>query len=245
METMTDKEMLPLAVLPPDTTALEAKISGVIAEAEGAVVETLADYNRWKEYKDGFLAEQEKAGKLLFDGTKDKPGPTALLNRAHKAMTEMRDRVVGRYTVARNILSPKLGAWWNKDQERQADERRRREEEARKAEADRLKAEGASKKEIKAVETGKTPVALPPEPAKPETVGRKPRTYYSARCTDLMALVAAVFNKRQPLRAVVGLKEAGDGSDTWFESAYLNNQAEQLKDDFAVPGCRLVKETRG
>ena len=231
----------------PDTRELEADIDKVIALCEGAVIETMEDYAKWKTYKDEELSAKEKKGLLLFNGTKDNPGPFSLSHMAWKKMTEMRDAVVGRYSRGKEILAPKLGAAWNREQDRLAAERRKQEEIARKAEADRQLAEGAGKVEARKILDGRIAIALPPAPAQTQTVGRKPTDYWSAECRDLMLLAKSVVATKTPINALLGIEEI-KGRSGVYESSFLNKQSGQLKnvETFArlYPGCVAMKETR-
>lgn len=223
-----------MEVVNPEVTELEAKISSVIAEAEAAVIVTREDYDRYDRRK-AEITKMEKEGLEIFDHKDADPakqGICASTYAAWKSACALRDRVCGRYTEAKQILSRKMGAWWNAEQERLAEERRKQEEQARADEVARLKAEGATKKEVEAVKSGKVAVPLPPAPVAAPTVGRKPVVYWSAEVTDKMALVKAVAAGKVPLMAL----EAN--------MTYLNGQAKLLKSEFAVPGVAARKETR-
>lgn len=215
----------------PNTKELEADIDRVIAEAQAVVIATREDYDACDREK-AALSEKEKRGLLLFNGTEADPGPCTLAHRTWKAMVEMRDRVVGRYSEAKKIRSLKMGTWWDADQVRIRKEQAAREEQARKDEAARLKAEGATKKEIKDVASGKTAIPMPPAPVAAPTIGRKPVDYWSARVVDKMALVKAVAAGKVPLTALEP------------NMVYLNATAKQLKAEFRCAGCEVVKETR-
>ena len=211
----------------PHTQEMMDRSSEALAAARAATIATREDYDRYGEYGKN-LANVEKMIEAAFDGTEESPGPCALAHRTWKKLTDLRREALAPVVEAKRLLSVKLGTWWRTEEDRLDAERRKQEEMARKAEADRLRAEGASKREIEAVKSGKVDVPMPPPAAPIRTAGVAPKETWSAEVSDKMALVKAVAAGKVPLAALEP------------NMTYLNGQVRLLKKEFQVPGVKAV-----
>lgn len=155
--------------------------------------------------------------------------------------------------VTREALDARAIAWKQDEERKEREERERAQaEERRKAEAEQLRRAQELQAQAKAsnnpdmkralkteaqsiLATPVTPTAVTVPKRVPTTSGYSTRTYYSAVLDDeaggLMALVKAVAEGREPLEAVCA------------NQAYANQRATDQKDNFQMPGFKLVKRT--
>lgn len=158
-------------------------------------------------------------------------------HKAHKAACDQKKSLYAPFEAAKKIVDAKQIAWYRAEQARAAEERRKAEEEARKkaeeeqlAAAEILQKEGLSQAAEAVLEM---PTVVPKvtvaEPVK--AGGESYRELWSAEVVDLMALVKAVAEGRQPL--------------AYLEPSMstLNKAAAMFKGTVSIPGIKIKSET--
>jgi len=156
-------------------------------------------------------------------------------NKAHKAAIEQKKKLSAPFEEAKRIIDQKQIAWWRKEQERVAEERRKAEAEARKK-AEDLRLEQAKKLQDaglvkEAEETLDVPITVKKvEVSEPVRAGGETyRETWSAEVTDLLALVKAVAAGAVSLNVIEANMPA------------LNALARETKGEAVVPGVKFVK----
>ena len=177
--------------------------------------------------------------------------------KAHREVCKRETDAIAPLDTARKQLSKKVGDW-EEEQDRIAEEARRKaeEEQRQREEAARKKKEEAEQKlkdaeDAEAAGDQETPEQLvdeaaqseaeaeaPPPPPAPvpaapaKAKGSATRKIYSARVVDEVKLIQAVAAGKAPKKAIA------------IDQSFLNKYATAMKDDFAVPGCELVVESK-
>lgn len=116
--------------------------------------------------------------------------------------------------------------------EAEAEERRRKEQERLEARAEKAEAAGHVEKADALREQAATAVVAAPVPAAPvKAAGISTRKVYSAECVDIKALAKAVVDGVVAPNAIQA------------DQKFLNQMATALKDNFSMPGCKLIVST--
>ena len=139
--------------------------------------------------------------------------------------------------LIRATLSPKIIAFQSErrrrvleEQTRRQEEENRKAEDRRLAEAAALAEQGVSEADVDAVlEAPIVPQYVPPPEPTKIGGGVTERWEYAAEVIDLLVLLRAVVAGRVPLSAVEP------------STKYLNSRARSDKENFDIPGCRLLK----
>lgn len=245
----------PTEVLDPETTDLP--IPAITAANE---IEALADRFALEAQTDLRMAEAvqvtddqsyEQAGQLRVAIDKKRKGGEGIVETVcgplyakWKAFRGLLMRPVETRTQALKVLSDKRLAY-EREQQRKAEEARRLAEEAARREQERLNRlalERAARAEAKGdmaraeeILESVPQVPIPPpllEPPVSKTKGVAKVTYYSARVTDLAALVTAVAAGEVPLDAILP------------NQAWLDRTAKALRQSMKYPGVQVVNEER-
>jgi hypothetical protein len=161
----------------------------------------------------------------------------ALAHASHKGAIAAKAVHFDPVSGARKIIKPKITRWEQeqedirRDLERKAqEEARRREEEARLALAVEAESANATPEVIEEIMSTPMQIVTPVvAPTYAKTKGFTSRANYRAEVVNMRELCRAIADGKQP----VSLVEA---------TAALNGLARAMKEQFNVPGCRVVKE---
>lgn len=220
-----------IAVLP-DIKKIEAKGLEAVEAAKSLVVTTPEGYL----FATGFVKGLKQLAKDIendFADSKDK---------AHKAWKSVVAQEAGHLKPveeAVRIANSKITPYLEAEEKKRQDEERRLNEEARKREEDERIATAAQaekeghKEEAEAILNVPAPVPTVVVPkAVPKAQGTSMSYRYSAKVTNLMALVKAVAAGKAPITALQA------------DTVALNRMASSLKEGMDYPGVEVVKQAQ-
>jgi hypothetical protein len=161
-------------------------------------------------------------------------------HEAHKTICDQEKRLLVPIQEGKQIISRLIGSWEAEQRRKEEAERarleaeeRRRNEEAALAEATAALEDGASQEEAMAIlEAPQATPRIAPAPAYQRASGLRTNTYYSAEVTSLELLVKAAAQNKLYLAYLQP------------NLAAINAMARAQKEVFALPGCKLKKETK-
>lgn len=192
-------------------------------------IKTKKDYEGFSEYGK-ILHGLEKKIETECNGTKDNPGFVTLAYQSWKKAVAFRDAHLVPVREAKAMLSKKLAVWFTGEQNRIREKQAKIEQEARRQEADRRKAEGAPKRDVTAILSGKTAIPVPVIEQPTQVQGVSMRQDWDAEVINMRDLVKSVASGRVPIETLLPNK------------VFLRIQARALKNNLRYPGVRSVSK---
>lgn len=224
--------MQDMTIQVPDTTAIAAETSPIVAEAAALVV---TDQSSHAVALD--VAKRAAKGKAAIEEMLEPAVKAA--NAAHKTLTGLRNNLTAPLDHARQIASTKALNYEAEQRRKAEEERKRLEAEARRLEEERQIADAIAAEEEGDAETAEAIMAEPTitpvvhvAPAIARVEGVATKTTWSAQVTDLRALIAYVAAHPEWEHLLLPAMPA------------LNGLARSQRGALAIPGVRSV-ESKG
>ncbi len=221
--------MQDMTIQVPDTTAIAAETSPIVAEAAALVVADQAGHARALD-----VAKRAAKGKAAIEEMLEPAVKAA--NAAHKTLTGLRNNLTAPLDHARQIASTKAMNWESEQRRKAEEDRKRLEAEARRLEEERQIADAIAAEEEGDAETAEAIMAEPTitpvvhvAPAIAKVQGVATKTTWDAEVTDLRALIRYVA-------------EHPEWEHLLMPSAVaLRGLARSQKGALSIPGVRAVE----
>lgn len=208
---------------------LQVRVAPSGERARALVVKTQEDYERAGD----FLRDSKTLQKEIHDALDP---VVQKAHQAHKAATAVQSRLLEPLVEAEKIVKGKMGAYQEERERIALAEQREKEREARRLEEERILREAQELEARGDVQAAEEVISAPivttaiPAAPRPTASGTAARWKYSARVTDLAALVKASAEGKVPAGLVVA------------DVSALNKLASALKESLSIPGVELVRE---
>ena len=209
---------------------IESQALALKTEAEGFEITNQESYNLANEF-----GRRIKQSMKTIDDYCDPVIEAA--HKAHKAACDQKKALYAPFEAAKNIIDGKQIAWYRAEQARAEEERRKAEEEARKKAEDEALAKAQELQDMGMDEAAEEAISQPVVIEKVAVAapmragGESFRETWKAEVVDLMALVKAVAEGKQPLAYL----EAN--------TTTLNRAAAMFKGTSQIQGVKIVSDT--